>query len=142
MPNASTSKRFIRRSKPRSWQSILRIAIIPLLALVCVFGLFFAEHNFQREKQTRWVTVIVTIEATHMQPIAQHALEYGGGKLYEVDVLVTTQPNATPQHQWLPVSQSPLRLPEAQAQLSALKGARCFVRWDPAHPEEKIVELH
>jgi hypothetical protein len=135
------SPRYSRPKTRRDWKSILRIAIIPALALTCVIGLFVAEHHFQRDKRTTWTTVPAMIEATRIQPIPGRPFEYGSKQLYEVDVLVTYPLNGTPQHLWLPLSQPPQRRAAAQTQQAILEGAPCFLRWDPAHPDDKIAEL-
>jgi len=131
-----------RYSKPRRWKSIARIGVIPILALTLIAGLFYAEHSFQREKQTGWMTVTATIEDTRNRPVAHHALEYGGATLYEIDVLADYRLNSSPQKEWIPLSEPPKTLDETHAQQLALKGKQCFVRWNPSTPDQKLAELN
>jgi hypothetical protein len=84
-----------RYARRRSVKSIIRIAIIPAIALFCIIGLFYAEHTFKQRQRTTWTTVDATAEDTRVRPIARFALEYGSKDLYEIDVLVTYSANET-----------------------------------------------
>jgi hypothetical protein len=121
--------------------SYVRIWTPPLIALFCVLFFLYEEHAFNRHKQTSWTTAPAVVEDTRLRPIARFALQYGSKPLYETDVLATYTVNGTPHKDWLPLSESPKPGKDAQAEATALKGKQCFVRWDPATPDQKIVEL-
>jgi hypothetical protein len=129
-----------RYAKRRTLKSIIRIWIIPVLALACIGGFFYEEHSFKRQHQT-WTTVAAVAEDTRLHPIARYALEYGSKDLYTVDVLATYSFNDVPQKDWIPLSESPKTLDEAKSQAASLKGKQCLVRWDPSAPDQKIAEL-
>ena len=128
-------------AKRRSLKSIIRIWIIPVLALACIGGFFYEEHSFKRQQQT-WTTVAAFAEDTRLHPIARYALEYGSKDLYEIDVLAIYSFNGMAQKDWIPLSQPPKSLNEAKSQAASLKGKQCLVRWDPSAPEQKVAELH
>src|SRR5436309_2825270 len=96
-----------RYARPRSVKSIIRIAIIPALALLCIIGLFYAEHTFKHRQRTTWTTVDATAEDTRVRPMARFALEYGSKDLYEIDVLVAYTSNGTSHQDWVPFSEKP-----------------------------------
>ena len=121
--------------------SIIRIWIIPVLALACICGILYEEHSFKRQQKI-WTTVAAVAEDTRLHPISRYALEYGSKDLYEVDVLATYSFNGAPQKDWIPLSEPAKSLDEAKSQAASLKGKQCLVRWDPSAPEQKVVELH
>ena len=134
----------LRYSKRRrGWKSIVRIAVIPVVALACVIALLYEELAFRHRQKTTWTNVIATIEQSRLHPIARYALEYGNkNNLYEIDVLAEYSTNGVEHHDWAPLSESPKPLAEAQSSLLPLKGKRCIIRWDPASPDQKFAELH
>ena len=133
----------LRYSKRRrGWKSIVRIVAIPAVALACVIGLLYEELAFRHRQKTTWTNVAATIEQTRLHPIARYALEYGNkNDLYEIDVLASYSANGVQHEEWAPLSQSPKPLAESQSLLPSLKGKQCTIRWDPASPDQKFVEL-
>jgi hypothetical protein len=116
-------------SKRRSSsKSILRIVAVAALAIACVVGLMYEELAFKHRQRTTWTTVTAT-------------LEYGSKKLYEVDVFASYSMNNVQHKEWVPLSQAPLSLAEAQSMSPRLKGRSCFVRWDPSSPDQRIADL-
>jgi len=121
--------------------SIVRIAIIPLLALTCIGGLLYEELVFKHRQKTTWISVPATIEQTRLHPIARYALEYGSKDLYEIDVLASYSANGASHEDWIPLSTPPKSLAAAQSTLSTLKGKQCMIRWDPAAPDQKTADI-
>jgi hypothetical protein len=115
--------------------------LIPVLAFVCVLGFLYEEHAFKHQQKSTWTAISATIEQTRYHPIARYSLEYGSKDLYEVDVLTTYNVKDVQQRNWVPLSTTPMSLAQAQS-TSNLKGTQCLVRWDQAHPDQKIAELH
>jgi len=128
-----------RYTRRRSLKSIIRIAVIPTIALLCIIGLFYAEHTFKKRQQT-WTTVEATAEDTRVRPMARFALEYGSKDLYEIDVLATYTSNGTSHQDWVPFSEKPKPLNEAKPEAAALKGKPLLLRWDPAVPDQKLAD--
>jgi hypothetical protein len=129
-------------SKRRSSsKSILRIVAVAALAIACVVGLMYEELAFKHRQRTTWTTVTATVEQSRLRPIAGYALEYGSKKLYEVDVFASYSMNNVQHKEWVPLSQAPLSLAEAQSMSPRLKGRSCFVRWDPSSPDQRIADL-
>jgi hypothetical protein len=125
----------------RGWLSIVRIAIVPILALACIGGLLYQELAFKHRQKTTWISVTGTIQQARLHPIARYALEYGSKDLYEIDVLATYSANGAPHEDWVPYSTPPKSLAAAQSAVSLLKGKQCLVRWDPASPDQKIADI-
>jgi hypothetical protein len=126
----------------RSWKSLARIALVPLLALACISGLLYEDHSFKHRQKTTWTSVPATIDQTRLHPIARYALQYGSKDLYDVDVLASYSANGVQHEDWVPLDESPKSLAAAQAMAPLLKGKQCLVRWDPASPDQKIADLH
>jgi hypothetical protein len=131
----------LRYRRRRGWKSHVRIWTVPLIAMLCVAGFLYSEDDFQRRKQATWITSTAIAEDTRLRPIARFSLEYGSKPLYEVDVLASYTEQGQPHQDWLPLSESPQNEIQARAQANALKRRQCFVRWDPANPTQKLVEL-
>jgi hypothetical protein len=126
----------------RSWKSLLRIAVVPVVALACIGGLLCEELAFRHRQKTSWASEAATVKQTRLHPIARYALEYGGKDLYEIDILAKYAANGVQHEDWVPLSEPPKALAEAQAAALRLTGRECLVRWDSAAPDQKIAELH
>ena len=129
-----------RYARRRSVKSIIRIAVIPTIAIFCIIDLFYAEHTFKQRQRTTWTTVDATADDTRVRPMARFALEYGSKDLYEIDVLVTYTSTGTSHKDWVPFSEKPRPLSEAKPEAAALKGKPLLLRWDPASPDQKLAE--
>ncbi|SEG05017.1 hypothetical protein SAMN05421819_1815 [Bryocella elongata] len=130
-----------RYSRPRSWKSHVRIWTPPVLALLCIGFFVYQEHAYKHRQLTSWTTTNATADDVRLQPVSRFALEYGSKPLYETYVLASYTVNGAPHKDWLPLSESPKADKAAHAEADAIKGKQCFVRWDPATPDQKIVEL-
>ena len=139
-PNPMPPRRYSRPRTAREYLILARTLAVPLAALACIAALLLANHRFQRDKQ-HWPSATAVIESVRIQPIAGRPFEYGSTQLYELDVLVINPLTSPPQHGWLPLSQAPRPLTEVRAQAATLKGQRCTLRQDSAHPDETIAEL-
>jgi hypothetical protein len=126
----------------RGWKSLLRIGIIPALALACILGLLYAELAFRHRQKTTWSAITATVQETRLRPVAKYALEYGSKDLYEVDVLVSYSSNGAPLKNWVPLSEAPKPLANAQATQRDLNGKTCLVRWDSASPDDRTADCH
>jgi len=135
----------LSRIRPKNRSTRMQFLAISggvLLAISFFAGLLYLKYRSQQYREQNWTTAIATVEDARTKLVAQVNSRYGGGMLYEVQVLAKYPVDGLPQERWITVEQTPKDLDYAQFQTRLWKGKQCFVRWKPSNPDQVVAEIN
>jgi hypothetical protein len=85
---------------------------------------------------------VAIVEEVRPKLVGQVNSGTGGRMLYGVEVLAKFSVNGDMHERWIKVEQTPERLEEAQLQKRLWSGKSYFVRWNPADPDQIVIDVH
>jgi hypothetical protein len=141
MSDREAYQRVRPRNRPARWQ-LLVICGCVLLVIGVPASLLYYQHRTQQYREQNWDSAVATIEDVRMKLVGEGGSGLGGGTLYSVEVLARFAVDGTPQERWIRIEQGPESSAFAQLQARLWKGEKCFVRWNPANPDQIVAEMH
>jgi 4-amino-4-deoxy-L-arabinose transferase-like glycosyltransferase len=130
------------RPKSRSERlTLVKVAASFCLALGVCSSLWLLQWKWSRTRERNWIHAAATVEQVRKVPIANAGSAYGGGMLYQVEVLVSYDVAGARNQRWIAVRQAPKSVADVQLESLRWNGNKCTVLWNPSNPAQADVEL-
>ncbi len=141
LPN-SAALRYLRPKSQEDWRQFRNLCAWVLFAIAVAPGLLYHQYSLHRMLREDWTSAAATIKDTRTERLQIANWDYGGAVLYEVEMLAKYSVNGAEHEKWIALSEYPHSQSDAQLKAYLLKGKQCFVRWNPAHPDQIVADIH
>jgi hypothetical protein len=139
-----SNREAIARVRPREGTDRNQILIILAflgIGIAGAAGLRTLLHHSHVYRQQHWYSSEATVKDVQPKLLQIVDSRYGGYTLYQAEVLASFSIGGVPQQRWIGVQQQPRTKEVIEAEGRFWRGKQYVVRWNPANPNQMIVEL-